>query len=147
MVTRILLTGMSGSGKSTILAGLAARGRRVVDTDYGGWIIDDRWDEPRMRTLLTDGEDVVIAGTVENQGAFAELLDHIVLITAPVDVLLHRLRTRTNNPYGKTEAQQRETAEYVTTVEPLLRRSASLVLDGTRPVDSLVSEVDALLAR
>ncbi|WP_223841206.1 MULTISPECIES: hypothetical protein [unclassified Candidatus Sulfotelmatobacter] len=34
---RILITGMSGAGKSTVLAELARRGRITVDTDFDGW--------------------------------------------------------------------------------------------------------------
>ena len=33
---RVLITGMSGTGKSTVIAELAARGYNAVDTDYGG---------------------------------------------------------------------------------------------------------------
>jgi poly(3-hydroxybutyrate) depolymerase len=32
---RVLLTGISGVGKSTVVAELAARGYKTVDTDYG----------------------------------------------------------------------------------------------------------------
>jgi dephospho-CoA kinase len=32
---RILLTGIPGVGKSTVVAELAARGYKAVDTDYG----------------------------------------------------------------------------------------------------------------
>jgi len=35
-VTRVLVTGMSGTGKSTVLGELRRRGHRVVDTDYDG---------------------------------------------------------------------------------------------------------------
>jgi hypothetical protein len=35
----VLVTGMSGSGKSTVLAELARRGHRVVDTDDPGWLV------------------------------------------------------------------------------------------------------------
>jgi broad-specificity NMP kinase len=35
-VKRVLITGMSGTGKSTVSAELAARGYKAVDTDYGG---------------------------------------------------------------------------------------------------------------
>ena len=34
---RVLITGMSGAGKSSLLDELAARGYRTVDTDYGGY--------------------------------------------------------------------------------------------------------------
>ena len=34
---RVLVTGMSGAGKSSLLDELAARGHRTVDTDYGGY--------------------------------------------------------------------------------------------------------------
>lgn len=30
---------MSGTGKSSVLAELARRGHRVIDTDYGGWAV------------------------------------------------------------------------------------------------------------
>ena len=36
-MARVLITGMSGAGKSTVLGELAARGYRTVDTDYDGW--------------------------------------------------------------------------------------------------------------
>jgi dephospho-CoA kinase len=39
-MTLILVTGMSGTGKSTALVELARWGHRVVDTDYGDWSVD-----------------------------------------------------------------------------------------------------------
>lgn len=35
-MTRVLITGMSGTGKSTVIAELAARGYHVVDADEEG---------------------------------------------------------------------------------------------------------------
>ena len=43
---RVLLTGMSGAGKTTILDELRHRGHLTVDTDYDGWELPDRtWEE------------------------------------------------------------------------------------------------------
>jgi predicted ATPase len=39
-MTRVLITGMSGTGKSTALAELARRGHRVVDADLSAWSIE-----------------------------------------------------------------------------------------------------------
>ena len=55
------------------------------------------------------------------------------------------MRTRTNNPYGRTAEERRELARYVEEVEPLLRQGASLELDGRRPVHELADVVERLL--
>ncbi len=142
-----LITGMSGTGKSTLLAELARRGHQIVDTDYGGWVTPSgMWDEPRMSALLERERNVVVSGTVENQGRFYDRFDHVVLLTAPVDVLIARVSTRTNNPYGRTEEDQAEIRKYVVEVEPLLRRGASVELDGQRPIGELADAVEQLLA-
>lgn len=63
-VSRVLVTGMSGVGKATLLKGLARRGHTVVDTDDNGWVLDDgRWDELRMHELLAHADKVVVSGT------------------------------------------------------------------------------------
>jgi predicted ATPase len=35
-VKRVLITGMSGTGKSTVIKALATRGYKAVDADYNG---------------------------------------------------------------------------------------------------------------
>jgi shikimate kinase len=82
---------------------------------------------------------------VSNQGRFYDRFDHVVLLSAPLDVLLGRVSRRTNNPYGTTEQQRAEIAEYTRTVEPRLRAGATVELDGTRPVSELADVVDALV--
>lgn len=143
---RILITGMSGAGKTTLLEELRRRGHRTVDTDVDGWILaDGTWDEPRVARLLDEYPDIVVDGTVENQGRFYDRFEHVILLSAPLDVLLERVGSRTNNPYGSTSADRAEIAHYTATVEPLLRNGANLELDGRRPVESLADEVEALL--
>jgi hypothetical protein len=68
----------------------------------------------------------------------------VVLLSAPLDVLLARVTSRTTNPYGRTAAQRAEIAHYLATVEPLLRRGATLELDGRRPTADLADEIEAL---
>ncbi len=146
-MARILLTGMSGAGKSTLLAELARRGHRTVETDLDGWTDGNGgpWDEDRMTALLGSHPDVVVCGTAENQGRFRERFDEVVLLSAPVDVLIERVRTRTDTPYGRTSAQQDEIRRYVRDVEPALRRMATVELDGRRPVAELADAVEALI--
>ncbi|GAA1727688.1 AAA family ATPase [Brachybacterium phenoliresistens] len=145
-MVRILVTGMSGTGKTTLLAELARRGRRVVDTDYGGYVLPEgTWDEPRIAALLAAHEEIVVQGTVENQGRFRDRFDHIVLLSAPLEVILNRVAARRNNPYGSTPADRAEIRSQHAEVEPLLRRSADLELDALRPTAELADVLEQLL--
>ena len=141
------MTGMSGAGKTTVLDVLSGRGLTTVDTDYGDWVLPDgTWDEPRMDQLLGEHRDIVVAGTVSNQGRFYDRFEHVVLLSAPVEVLLDRVGTRTNNPYGHEREQQAEIVRYAATVEPLLRRGATLELDGRRQATYLADIIERLAA-
>lgn len=114
---RVLVTGMSGTGKSSVLAALRARGFKTVDTDYGDWSeqVDIAgsggkewlWREHLMtRLLATENAEVLfVSGTVRNQTKFYGRFNHVVLLTAPVTVMTERLARRTNNPYGKNPAE------------------------------------------
>ena len=133
-------------GKSTLLARLALRGHLTVDTDDDGWTLPNGlWDAARMSALLADHPAVCVSGTVENQVRFYDRFDHVVLLSAPVDVLLRRLQDRRNNPYGKTDADRADVRRYIIEVEPLLRRGATAELDARLPVDVLADSVEALI--
>ena len=69
-MARVLLTGMSGTGKSTVLEELRRRGFHTVDTDYGDWEhAPGVWDASRMAELLETVESLLRAGaTLELDG-------------------------------------------------------------------------------
>ena len=144
---RVLLTGMSGTGKSSVVGELVARGYKAVDTD-DGWcepLPDGRqqWREDAIEELLaTEDADVLfLAGCEENQVRFHPRFDHIVLLSAPLDTLLHRLERRTNNPYGKDAQERRRFLDDVDAVEPLLRRIATHEVRTTVPLEQVVTTV------
>jgi shikimate kinase len=161
-VTRILLTGLSGTGKSTLIAALAARGYRAVDADgeaFSTWAEptsdadvvgppveagrDWVWREDRIQGLLSaEYTDVLfLGGCAENMGQFLAQFDHVVLLRAPADVLVERLRTRTTNPYGKHPDEVARILEQMATVEPLLRRAADHEIDTSAPLEAVLATV------
>ena len=145
---RVLITGMSGVGKSALVHELRRRGLQAFDADEDGFSeprADGRWGwrAERVAELLErrDGP-LFFAGCSEEQATLP--FDYRVLLTAPVDVLLERLRTRTGNRYGQNPEQQEQVLADLAEVEPLLRRSADLVLETTEPPERVV---DMLLRR
>jgi dephospho-CoA kinase len=149
----VLVTGMSGTGKSSALAELARRGHRVVDTDYGGWTDETGperlWREDRIAALL-DQHDVgalFISGCVPNQGKFYPRFDAVVLLSAPVDAILERVAARDTNDYGKTDAERELIAQDLAAVEPLLRAGATAEIDATTPLDEVVDALERIARR
>lgn len=151
----VLVTGMSGSGKSTVGRHLGLRGHRVVDTELPRWStevthpdgsVDHVWDDDAIDQVISDHHEglLVLTGCSESQGRFRHRFDAVVLLTAPLEVLLQRVRDRTDNPYGRTPEHRALVAQHVATVEPLLRQSATAVVDTTGPVDATVDEVERI---
>jgi dephospho-CoA kinase len=144
---RVLLTGMSGTGKSAVIRELAARGYKAIDGDEGwsetgpegDWI----WREERVQRLLStaDGEVLFFSGCATNQGKFYSRFDHIVLLSAPAPVIIERLRSRTSNTYGKDPEEIALVLHHLETVEPLLRKGAHHEIDTRAPLDEVAAAV------
>jgi dephospho-CoA kinase len=148
---RVFLTGMSGTGKSTVIATLAERGDKAIDLDEPGWSVYDAWGEwvwreDCVRELfgVEDADVLFVSGCPENQVSFYPQFDHIILLSAPAETIMGRLRTRTNNSYAKEPEEQAEVLGYLDTVEPRLRRVASHEIDATQSLEDVVASVIAI---
>jgi dephospho-CoA kinase len=155
-VTVVLVTGMSGTGKSAALAELARRGHRVVDTDYGGYSEEvpcsdpggweQLWREDRIEALLDGHDDGVlfISGCVSNQGKFYPRFDAVVLLSAPADVIFERVAYRESNAFGKRDAERERIFDDLANVEPLLRAGATAEIDTCTPLDEVVDRLERI---
>jgi shikimate kinase len=147
----VLVTGMSGTGKSSALAGLARRGHPTVDTDEPGWIThsptpdgpEPLWDVDRIATLLDRHRTgwLFIAGCVANQGELYHRFDAVVLLSAPIEVLLERVSDRAN-PFGSTSEDRAKIAGDLAAFEPLLRAGADHEIVTTQPISRVVSALE-----
>jgi dephospho-CoA kinase len=156
---KVLLTGMSGTGKSALIRELAGRGYKAVDADYDGLselvsVPDDQltglgrgqdwvWREDRIQQLLSteDADVLFVSGCSPNQWKFYPQFEYVVLLSAPPSLIVERLATRTSNPYGKHPDEIARVLLLQQTIEPRLRRAADLELDTSARLDEVVASV------
>jgi adenylate kinase family enzyme len=153
-MTRVLITGMSGTGKSTALAELARRGHRVVDADLPTWSTEvtsptgsgaeQLWRQDAMDALLAQPVTgwLFVAGCASNQGSFYDRFDAVVLFSVPREVMHQRIATRSTNPFGKRPHEQQRIL-----AEPRLRATSRAEIVTTIPVTDVVDALESIALR
>lgn len=162
-VKRVLITGMSGTGKTAVINELAVRGFDAVDLDTDAWSHwveacqgdgltpadgkDWVWQEERVRALLSKplAGMLFISGCAENMHRLYPLIDRIILLSAPLDVIMARLEKRSTDAYGHAAEERERIRELIATIEPLLRKTAHHEIDSSGPVGATVDSILHLL--
>lgn len=136
----VFITGMSGTGTSTVIGELERLGYWAVDLDEPPWSRNDEsgdwiWRESLVEELLSEPQELLfVSGCPTNQVKFYDRFDCIILLSAPAAVIKHRLRTRKNNNYGKSPEELATVLGYLKSVEPLLRQVADHEIDTRAPL-------------
>lgn len=169
----MLLTGIAGTGKSTIVRALNERGVVSLDLhDIPGlffwqnketkekveyapvesieWFdtVDRLCDIPKLKEILSQYEDIVAAGTTSgsNQEEFLSLFDKIILLQSNPDTLTHRMQTRINKSgYGKTKAEQDDNIEWQKEFDPKILSHGAIPISTEGELNDVVDKVIALV--
>ena len=165
---RILVTGASGSGSSTLGRAVAATLRATfVDADDLFWLPSDPPFKAKreaaeraklLREQLSSAYPVVVSGSLYGWGAELEdAFDLVVFLRAPAEVRVDRLRARELQRFGRVDEEfiawaaqydigampGRSLARHLRWLE--LRTCPVLRLSGTESVEALRSAVLAAL--
>lgn len=166
MADNYLITGVAGTGKSTVAKELRKRGYAAYDTEEGfsyhinkatgerttypanpspeWYAAHERvFDEKVLNNLLKNhaGEPLFIASITANQKKFYPEFDKIFLLTAPDDVITHRLGTRTNNYFGRHPLELQRVVGRHKEFDDELIESGAIRIDSTKPLQQVVESI------
>ncbi|MDO4719550.1 MAG: AAA family ATPase [Peptostreptococcaceae bacterium] len=150
---RILLTGMSGVGKSTLLSRIRDDNTICLDLDETDYLeFDLKTGERRICVerlvsyldTVTD-KNLVLAVCEANQGQIYPLMDAVILLTAPLEVMKERINARQDNTFGKDEAEWRRIVNDKREIEPLLMKSADYVIQTDGKLEEVLEKVERIM--
>jgi len=172
---KILVTGFSGVGKSTIAVKLREMGYHAHDLDEvsemftalhkGTGKVMEHWDtadldtvknfqwmcdKEQLRSLMDrdSGEFVFCCGAATNIAELVDLFDVVILLVASHEVIRNRLTNRTNNTWGKTkEIQDYILLERKDDRPEILKAKGAIVVDTSQPIEDVVKEIVRISSR
>ena len=165
---KTLITGVAGTGKSTIIKALQERGITAVDLhdvlDLFYWqdkttkekveykpvssrdwfdTVDRFCDISKLQEILSAHDDIVVAGTASgNQSEILALFDKIIILQCDPKILVHRMETRVNKSgFGKTKAEQEDNIEWQKEFDPQLISLGAVSISSECTLDEAVEKI------
>jgi gluconate kinase len=169
-VVLVWVTGVSGSGKSSVCEALRAQGRRAVDADWeglsrwvhrssgepvvdppypvpAGWLDNYGWEirPESVESLAAQlGPDICfLCGGFENEAEVWQLFDRLVYLDVDEETLRDRLTHRTTNHFGKHPEEMRAALSWRSAAEDRFRERGATIIDARQPLDRVVRQVVA----
>ncbi len=163
---KIFVTGIAGTGKSTVAQELQSKGIEVIDVDHVenlcGWVNNDtgkrafvaepdnefmdtheyKCDMKELLRLINEvNETVVVFGCVGDNNYFLPHFNKTLLFQCSPKVLMERLSTRDTNPFGKNLGVQSRIMDWRIIFDEQMLKNGAISIDAERPLDEVVEEV------
>ena len=165
---KVLITGVAGTGKSTIVKALNDRGTFSIDLHdvpalmfWQDKVTGERvtytpihshdWfntvnricDVSKLKQILNEREDIIVAGTAgDNQEEYFPLFDKIILLQSSPQTLIQRMETRVNKSgYGKTETEQEDNIEWQKEFDPLVLSKGAIPISTEGELSETVNQI------
>ena len=165
---KIYITGVSGTGKTTIAQELERRGYYAISIDEtdglcswinqetgrndGGkdaemtiafvdthdWVCDTSY---LTRLLEKDRDIAFVLGMATNQSEFLSVFDKIFVLQCAPETFLKRIEDRTDNNFGKDKKVQEQIIARSKTYEQEMSSKGAVPINTDRSVDDVVDDV------
>ncbi len=152
-----MISGLSGTGKSTVCGELRNRGYNAVEADEElAYFADPEtglpankktshwlWDKEKFNITVKQKRDDIlfVCGGATNEEEFKHHFDKIFSLHIDDTTLRHRLLTRTNNYYGKDPKELMQQLEWNKGTVKYSKERGRTVIDATKSVDEVVNEI------
>jgi adenylate kinase family enzyme len=161
------ITGVSGSGKSTVASALLARGYSAVDADgdprlamwvdaqrnpvavpvkSDGWM--DRhwwvWNPRRMDGLIADAGParLFVCGNAANENSLRDRFEKQILLVIDEQTMLSRLDDPSrDNDYGSSPAERAMLRNFRDDYQRRKLARGAIPIDATQPVDHIIDAI------
>jgi len=164
----ILVTGISGSGKSAICNELKKLGYKTYDIevmkgfftlvnektgeipnkyekDNLEWVKQHHWicDKNKLQKLVRKNAKGIVfyCGTAFNLDELLFLFDKIFLLKVNAEILRERLSTRKSNDYGRTSEVQEWIIEWKDWWENHMLEKGAIIIDANRNVQEITTDI------
>ncbi len=160
-----LVTGRSGSGKSTIAKALQERdytcfdGDKVsglarwenlstgepAEVDHTGYVdynkVGWNWSEASLDALLNAYPDMILCGSASNQLGFHGRFDKVFVLVLDETTQSQRILSRTANGYGKDPAMLKQILHDQQTFVAQAIELGAIAIDAKQPLDLIVEDI------
>ena len=168
---KLYITGVSGTGKTTVAKALNKRGVYAFDIDsiaglchwenketgeksdwFSGigadWVKAHSWicDLRMLKGLLDEQKrDVVVLGLASNQDEYFHLFDKIFLLQTTKETFIERILKRGDNDFGKDPSEQEIILGYYKDFEKSLLAKGAIPINAENSIDVVVQKIIAYL--
>lgn len=165
---KIYITGVSGTGKTTISKELEKRGFYTISVDEAkglcSWVNQETgqrgggkdaemnaefvnkhdWicnTEHLNKLMSKNAETVFVLGMATNQEDFLPLFDKIILLQCNPETFSKRIELRTDNSFGKDKAVLQQIVDRYQPYTEMMLKKGAIPVNTERPIGEVVEEV------
>lgn len=162
---KVLITGWSGTGKTTICQELRRRQLNAFDGDnvpnLSTWVsrntgeklgrgypkdysherYDWNWDSQTLHDLLTGNDDIFLCGNANNAPDFYSYFTHLFFLDISPSEQRRRIGVRTEHDYGKDLTVQNMVIEQQLAIIAKAKDLGGIIINAHRPPSAIVDDI------